>query len=152
MGGGVALTGLVFVALAVALTLELRATMIEDATHKHRSIHTLAGLTAIFVRCGLARSGRQGGAAVGTELFVVTALATAVYLYGFRQAFKLESRPSKHRLAAGTALYVAEMVGALVPRLRLRVRALRRGCRDDAQRRVHHPRSLAVGRRCTARS
>jgi hypothetical protein len=53
MGGGVAaLTGLVFVALSVALSLDLEE-IISDATHKYRSINTLAGLTAIFVTCGL---------------------------------------------------------------------------------------------------
>jgi hypothetical protein len=49
VGGGVAaLTGLVFVALSLNIS-----EMTTDATHKYRSINTLAGLTAIFVRCGL---------------------------------------------------------------------------------------------------
>ena len=53
VGSGVAaLTGLVFVALSVALSLNFEG-MAKDATHKYRSINTLAGLTAVFVTCGL---------------------------------------------------------------------------------------------------
>lgn len=115
MGRGVAaLTGLVFVALSVAFTLERRATVVEGATHKYWSINTLAGLTATFVMCGVVLMGRQNGSAVGIELLIVTALAAAVYLYGFRQAFKFDSGPSKCRLTAGATLYAAELIGALV--------------------------------------
>ena len=43
-GGAAALTGLIFVAMSLKLE-----DMTNDATHKYRSINTLAGLTAIFV-------------------------------------------------------------------------------------------------------
>jgi|SRR4051794_33461499 len=58
--------------------------------------------------------GRQSGSAEGVELFAITALATLIHLYGFWQAFRHDSPPSNYRLAVGTALYVAEMLRALV--------------------------------------
>jgi hypothetical protein len=108
-GGVVALTGLVFVALSLNLR-DLR----KDAAHKYRSINTLAGLTAVFVRCGLALMGGQHHIAVGVELLTFALVGAAVFLYGFRQAFKFDSHPSKHRLALGCSLYLAELTGASV--------------------------------------
>lgn len=114
VGGGVAaLTGLVFVALSIALSLNLRE-MTEDATHKYRSINTLAGLTAVFVSCGLVLMPGQDHTTVGTELVVLAFVGASIYLYGFRQAFKFGSKPSKLRLVIGTCLYVAELIGAAV--------------------------------------
>jgi hypothetical protein len=110
VGGGVAaLTGLVF----VALSLNVRE-MTKDATHKYRSINTLAGLTAVFVRCGLVLMAAQSHVAVGVDLFVLAAAGAISFLYGFRQAFRHEAHPSKARLVTGTALYVTELAGALV--------------------------------------
>jgi hypothetical protein len=110
VGGGVAaLTGLVFVALSLNV-----AGMTKDATHKYRSINTLAGLTAVFVRCGLVLMGGQGHVAVGIDLFVVAAAGAISFLYGFHEAFRLEAHPSKQRLVTGSCLYVAELCGALV--------------------------------------
>lgn len=112
-GGAAALTGLVFVALSIALSLNLRD-MTEDATHKYRSVNTLAGLTAVFVSCGLVLMPGQGHRAVAVELFSVGAIGLAIFLYGFRQAFAFGSTPSKQRLVIGTGLYLAELIGALV--------------------------------------
>ncbi len=110
VGGGVAaLTGLVFVALSLNVK-----DMTDDATHKYRSINTLAGLAAIFVRCGLVLMAGQSHTAVGIELFTVAAMGAISFLYGFRQAFKYEAHPSKQRLAAGSCLYLVELAGALV--------------------------------------
>lgn len=110
VGGGVAaLTGLVFVALSLNV-----GEMTKDATHKYRSINTLAGLTAVFVRCGLVLMGGQGHRAVGIDLFVIASLGAISFLYGFRQAFQFEAHPSKQRLAVGCCLYFAELAGALV--------------------------------------
>jgi hypothetical protein len=110
VGGGVAaLTGLVFVALSLNVT-----EMTKDATHKYRSINTLAGLTAVFVRCGLVLMGGQTHRAVGIELFVIASLGAISFLYGFRQAFRFEAHPSKERLIVGSCLYLAELAGALV--------------------------------------
>ena len=110
VGGGVAaLTGLVFVALSLNVT-----EMTHDATHKYRSINTLAGLTAVFVRCGLVLMGGQSHIAVGIDLFAIASIGALSFLYGFRQAFKYEAHPSKRRLVTGSCLYLAELGGALV--------------------------------------
>ena len=114
VGGGVAaLTGLVFVALSVALSINIEG-MTKDATHKYRSINTLAGLTSVFVTCGLILMPDQNHQAVGTELLVFSVVGAAIFLYGFHQAFAFGSHPSKYRLVIGTCLYVAELVGALL--------------------------------------
>jgi hypothetical protein len=114
VGGGVAaLTGLVFVALSIALSLNLEE-MTRDSTHKYRSINTLAGLTAVFVTCGLVLMPGQSHKAIGTELLVLALAGAVTFLFGFRQAFKFGSQPSKRRLVIGTVIYVAEVVGAVV--------------------------------------
>lgn len=110
-GGAAALTGLVFVALSVALSLNIEE-MTQDATHKYRSINTLAGLTSVFVGCGLVLMPGQGHKAVGAELFAITVIGMSIFMYGFRQAFKFGSRPSKQRLVTGSALYLAQLIGA----------------------------------------
>ena len=114
VGGGVAaLTGLVFVSLSIALSLNLEE-MTQDATHKYRSINTLAGLTAVFVSCGLVLMPGQNHKAIGTELLILTVAGAVTFLYGFRQAFRFGSQPSKQRLVIGTGIYVAEAIGALI--------------------------------------
>ncbi len=114
VGGGVAaLTGLVFVALSIALSLNLEE-MTKDATHKYRSINTLAGLTAVFVTCGLILMPGQDHTVVGAELLTLAAIGMVIFLYGFRRAFLFGSTPSRHRLVLGTCLYVIEIVGAVV--------------------------------------
>lgn len=112
-GGVVALTGLVFVALSIALSLNLEE-MTSDATHKYRSINTLAGLTAIFVTCGLVLMPDQRHTAIGIEVLLAASIGATIFLYGFRQAFRHGSKPSKIRLVVGTSLYVAEAVGASI--------------------------------------
>lgn len=110
VGGGVAaLTGLIFVALSLNLE-----DMAKEATHKYRSINTLAGLTVFFVSCGLVLMGGQGHKAVAIELRSMAIVGVTVFLYGFRQAFRFGSKPSLQRLVIGTCLYVAEMIGTLV--------------------------------------
>jgi hypothetical protein len=110
VGSGVAaLTGLVFVALSLNVS-----EMTKDATHKYRSINTLAGLTAVFIRCGLVLMGGQRHRAVGIELFVIASMGAISFLYGFRQAFNMDAHPSKRRLITGSSLYLAELAGAVV--------------------------------------
>src|SRR5580693_2965092 len=83
VGSGVAaLTGLVFVALSIALSLNLED-MTQDATHKYRSINTLAGLTAVFVMCALVLMPGQDHRAVGLELFLLALAGGIIFLYGF---------------------------------------------------------------------
>ena len=114
LGGGVAaLTGLVFVALSIALSLNL-ADMTEDATHKYRSINTLAGLTGVFIICGLVLMPGQDHKDVALEVLAVASAGAIIFLFGFRQAFKFGSTPSKQRLVIGTCIYLAEIVGALI--------------------------------------
>lgn len=109
VGGGVAaLAGLIF----VAMTLNLES-MTKDATHKYRSINTLAGLTAVFVSCGLVLLPNQSHQAVGAELMLFSLVGLVIFLYGFRQAFKFGSHPSKYRLVIGTCLYTAELLGSI---------------------------------------
>jgi hypothetical protein len=113
VGGGVAaLTGLIFVSLSVALSLKYE-NMTKDATHKYRSINTLAGLTAVFVRCGLVLMPGQNLRAVGLELLLIAFIGAIIFLYGFREAYKFGSHPSKQRLVIGICLYVAELIGAI---------------------------------------
>lgn len=108
-GGVVVLTGLVFIALSLGLD-----DMIKEATHKYRSINTLAGLTVVFVRCGFILMGGQNHEAIGIEWFVTAVVGAIIFLYGFRQAYKFGSQPSKWRLVTGTLLYAVEIGGALI--------------------------------------
>jgi len=112
-GGAAALTGLIFVALSAAMSLNLES-VIKDATHKYRSINTLAGLTAIFVVCGLVLMPGQNHIVVGIELLLTALTGAIIFLYGFHQAYKFGSHPSKYRLVIGSSLYLAEVVGALM--------------------------------------
>jgi len=114
LGGGVAaLTGLIFVALSVALSLKFED-MTKDATHKYRSINTLAGLTAVFVTCALVLMPGQNHQAVGIEMLLIAFIGAIIFLYGFHQAFKFGSHPSKRRLVIGGSLYLAEVIGAIM--------------------------------------
>ena len=56
----------------------------------------------------------QNHKAIGTELLVLALAGAVTFLFGFRQAFKFGSRPSKQRLLIGTGIYVAEVVGAVI--------------------------------------
>lgn len=108
-GGAAALTGLIFVAMSLKLQ-----DMASDATHKYRSINTLAGLTAIFVECGLVLMPGQNHIAIGIELLLIAVIGAIIFWYGFHQAFKFGSHPSKQRLRIGSFLYIAELLGALM--------------------------------------
>ena len=109
-GASAALTGLVFVAMSLNPGL-----IAEDATHRHRAVGTISGFTAIFVVCALGVMGGQDHRAVGLEWLVVSAAATAVYVYGYVQAIRLgESSVGlrSRRLIGGTALHLIEIAGA----------------------------------------
>jgi hypothetical protein len=108
-GGAAALTGLIFVAMSLRLE-----GITKDATHKYRSINTLAGLTAVFVRCGLVLMPGQNHQAVGIEWFIIAFVGEIIFLFGFQQAFKFGSHPSRLRLVIGSCLYIAECIGALM--------------------------------------
>ena len=109
-GASAALTGLVFVAMSLNLSL-----IMQDVTHRYRAVGTLAGFTAIFVICGLAVMGGQDHRAVGLEWLVVSVVAAVVYVYGYVQALRRGDSSvglRSYRLVGGTALHVAEIVGA----------------------------------------
>ena len=109
-GASAALTGLVFVALSLNVSV-----IAHDPTHRYRAIGTLAGFTAIFVICGLGVMGGQDHRAVGLEWLIVSAVAAVVYVYGYIQAIRRgESSVGlrSYRLVGGTALHVVEIVGA----------------------------------------
>ena len=105
------LTGLVFVALSLDL-----ATIIRDATHRARAVGTLTSLAAIFVMSALALMGDQGHIEVGVEWLVVATLGGAVCITGYVQARRARNMTVRDslRAAAGTALYVALLAGAVV--------------------------------------
>jgi hypothetical protein len=105
--GAVTLTGLVFVALSLNLK-----TIALDATHRFRAIGTLTGLAAVFLRSTLVLMGGQNHRAIGAELLSVAFVAGYVYVYGYIQAFRSASGASLLRTVTGTALYVAEIIGA----------------------------------------
>ncbi|MCU1427433.1 MAG: hypothetical protein JWL83_1433 [Actinomycetia bacterium] len=110
-GAAAALTGLVFVALSLDL-----ATIIRDATHRARAVGTLTSLAAIFVMSALALMGDQGHIEVGVEWLVVATLAGVVCTDGYVQARRAGNMTVRDslRAAAGTALYVALLAGAVV--------------------------------------
>ncbi len=111
-GASAALTGLVFVALSLNVDVVMR-----DATHRTRSIGTLANFAGIFVVCALALMGGQTHAAVGAEWFVVSSTAGAVLVNGYvraRVAGGSVTTLSLLRIMSGTAAYVAQMAGSVV--------------------------------------
>jgi hypothetical protein len=109
-GAAAALTGLVFVAMSLNLDMITR-----DATHRFRAIGTLAGFMAAFMICALVLMGGQDHIAVGAEWLVVASIALVIYVYGYVQAIRKSGSAvglGGVRLFGGTAIYVAEVVGA----------------------------------------
>jgi hypothetical protein len=107
--GAVTLTGLVFVALSLNVKV-----IAQDATHRYRAIGTLTGLTAVFLRCALVLMGGQNHIAVGVELLTISFLASTVYVNGYLKAGKSAGGASLVRTRTGTALYLIEMIGAII--------------------------------------
>ena len=111
-GAAAALTGLVFVALSLHVDVIAR-----DATHRFRAIGSLVGFSAAFMTCALALMGGQGPLWIGIEWLITAGSAAFVYICGYVQAVRRggsRAGLSSLRLAAGTVLYVAEIVGAVV--------------------------------------
>ena len=110
-GAAAVLTGLVFVAMSIN-----QDDVTRDATHRYRAIGTLTGMISVFVICSLALMGGQGHVTIGVEWATVAAIGIGVYVYGYVQAIrKGESNVGLRvgRLTSGTALYIAEIAGAL---------------------------------------
>jgi hypothetical protein len=92
-GASAALTGLVFVAMSLNLSV-----IAQDATHRYRAVGTLAGFSAIFVICGLGVMGGQDHRAVGLEWLIVSAVAAVIYVYGYIQAIRFGESSVGHVL------------------------------------------------------
>ena len=107
--GAITLTGLVF----VAMSLNLKA-IAGDATHRYRAINTVSGLALIFMRCALVLMGDQTHRTVGAELFVVSGISAAVFIKGYSRALKLSRGLTLSRIVGGSAIHLAEMLGAAV--------------------------------------
>ena len=111
-GGAAALTGLVFVAMSLNIDM-----IAGDATHRHRAIGTLVGFAAAFMTCALVIMGGQDHRAVGFEWLVVGSLAGVIYVNGYIQAIRRDGSSlgrSLSRLVVGTALYLGQVVGAIL--------------------------------------
>jgi hypothetical protein len=105
--GAVTLTGLVFV--AISLNVKVIAV---DATHRHRAINTLTGLALVFMRCALVLMGAQTHRAVGAELLVVSGFSAAVFIRGYNNAIRMSHGLRFSRIAGGSLVHLAEMIGA----------------------------------------
>lgn len=104
------LTGLVFVALSLNLDVILRGVM-----HRARSIGTLTNFGGIFVICAFALMGHQTHVTIGLAWLLVSIAAGFVYAYPWptaRQASR--SRLTYARFMTGSALYLGEIVGAVL--------------------------------------
>jgi len=109
-GGAAALTGLVVVAMSLHLDVIAR-----DQVLRHRARSILTGLAAVFIRCGLALMGGQGGRAVAVEIFGVCAIIAVAGISSFKQASRSGQpvpRSSVLRTIGGTSCYTCEMLGA----------------------------------------
>jgi hypothetical protein len=105
--GAVTLTGLVF----VAMSLNLKA-IVVDATHRHRAINTLAGLSLVFMRCALVLMGGQHHKSIGAELFVVSGISAAIFVRGYAEAIRMSTGLKLSRIVGGSLLHATEMIGA----------------------------------------
>jgi hypothetical protein len=105
--GAITLTGLVFVAMSLNLKV-----IAADATHRNRAINTLTGLALVFMRCALVLMGGQNHRAIGAELFVICGISAAVFVTGYARAVRTSDGLRFSRIAGGTLIHVAEMIGA----------------------------------------
>jgi hypothetical protein len=105
--GAVTLTGLVFVAMSLNLKV-----IAVDATHRNRAINTLTGLALVFMRCALVLMGAQNHKAIGAELLIVSGISLAVFVRGYIKALRMSKGLRLTRILGGSAVHLAEMVGA----------------------------------------
>jgi hypothetical protein len=111
-GGAAALAGLVFIAMSINLPIINR-----DATHKNRAIATMTGFTAVFMICALALIGNQNYQWIGVEWLVVSLVPTVTYIRVYFRAKKVGKSAvglSIGRFIAGTACYVAQIIGSVL--------------------------------------
>ncbi|MGD0881705.1 MAG: hypothetical protein ABSB09_09080 [Acidimicrobiales bacterium] len=105
--GAITLTGLVFVAMSLNLSV-----IAIDATHRYRAINTLTGLALVFMRCALVLMGAQNHRSIGAELFVVCGISAAIFIKGYTNAIKMSSGLRRSRIIGGSLIHTTEMIGA----------------------------------------
>ncbi len=111
-GGAAALAGLVFIAMSINLSIITR-----DATHRNRAVATMTGFTAVFMICALALIGNQNYQWIGVEWLVVSLVPTITYIRVYIRARKVGRSSvglSIGRFIAGTACYVAQIIGSVL--------------------------------------
>ena len=107
-GGAAALTGLVFVAMTLHLD-----DIVHHPVHRHRARTILAGLTAVFLRCGLVLMGGQSRQAVALEIFGVLVVVEVMLYRSTVDAFAAADRSVLLRAAGSFACLVLEQLGAV---------------------------------------
>src|ERR1700694_558670 len=107
-GGAAALTGLVFVAMTLHLD-----DIVAPPVHGHRARTILAGLTAVFLRCGLVLMGGQSRHAVALEIFGVLVVVEVMLYRSTVDAFAAADRSVLLRPAGSFAWLVLEQLGAV---------------------------------------
>src|SRR5689334_19377034 len=108
-GSAAVLTGLVFVALSLNVTV-----ITQDATHRYRAIDTVAAMTGVFVICALVLMGGQDHRAVAIEWLAVAAISIAIYIRGYALAVRRGGSVTWlrfRRVVIVAVLYLAQIVG-----------------------------------------
>ena len=111
-GGAAALTGLVFIAMSINLSIITR-----DANHKNRAVATMTGLSAVFIVCAFALIGNQNYRWVGAEWLIVSLVPLITYIREYNRARKFGRSSvglSIGRFILGTSCYGAQLIGALL--------------------------------------
>jgi hypothetical protein len=110
-GAAAVLIGLVFVALSINLD-----ELLPDVMHRARSIGTLTNFGGIFLICAAALMGDQTHVSLGIVWLLVSLAAGFVYVRPWPTT-RYVSPPStvtSARIVMGTALYLGEVVGAVL--------------------------------------
>lgn len=107
--GAATLAGLVF----VAMTLHLQE-IVSHPVHRHRARTILAGLTAVFLRCGLVLMGGQTRQAVAVEIIAVLVVVEVLLYRSTVNAFLAADRTVLLRAVGSFATLVLEQLGAVV--------------------------------------
>ena len=107
--GAAALTGLVFVAMTLHLD-----DIVGHPVHRHRARTILAGLTAVFLRCGLVLMGGQARQAIAVELIAVLVVVEVILYRSTREALASADMGVILRAVGSFACLVTEQAGALL--------------------------------------
>ena len=111
-GGAAALTGLVFVAMSINLSI-----IAQDATHKNRAVATLTGFAAVFMICAFALIANQSYQWIGIEWVFFSLFAVMTYIRKYIQAKNMGRSSvglSTGRFIAGTSCYVIQITGSVL--------------------------------------